>query len=126
MLRLTQKTALVHTAYIERLNASFRQGIACLVRRGRCIIKNKAKLSQWLFIKGTVYNFCQPHQTLSTKIEDISPAMAAGITKHLWSFKELLEYRVPPQLWKPKGRGRYSKEILTKLRKWRPDLIPTT
>ena len=37
------------------------------------------------------YNFVRIHQTLR-----VTPAMAAGVTDHVWSFKEVLLYRVPP------------------------------
>ena len=32
------------------------------------------------------YNFCRRHQTLR-----VTPAMAAGVTDHVWSMRELLE-----------------------------------
>jgi hypothetical protein len=37
----------------------------------------------------------------------ISPAMAAGLTDHLWSVREVLTYRIAPPPWiAPKRRGR--------------------
>jgi hypothetical protein len=33
-----------------------------------------------------VYNFCKKHATLKT-----SPAVAAGITDHVWTVRELIE-----------------------------------
>jgi hypothetical protein len=32
------------------------------------------------------YNFCRRHQTLR-----MTPAMAAGVTDHIWDMRELLE-----------------------------------
>jgi len=34
----------------------------------------------------TFYNFCRRHQSIR-----MTPAMAAGITDHIWSVRELLE-----------------------------------
>jgi hypothetical protein len=48
---------------------------------------------------GCSYNFCVPHHELSkTKQFGVpwTPAMAAGLTDHVWSICELLRYRVAP------------------------------
>ena len=34
----------------------------------------------------TFYNFCRCHQSIR-----MTPAMAAGVTDHIWSVRELLE-----------------------------------
>jgi hypothetical protein len=44
--------------------------------------------------------------------------MAAGITDHLWSVKERLEYKERPQPWVFKRRGRRSKKTLERIKKW--------
>jgi len=49
-----------------------------------------------MYLVGTVYNFCSVHA--SRRLEDggrQTPAMAAGITDHIWSVSELLHRRVP-------------------------------
>ncbi|MBF0378408.1 MAG: hypothetical protein HQK72_13130 [Desulfamplus sp.] len=45
------------------------------------------------------------HRSLSSQLPT-TPAMEAGITAHLWSVKELLEYKVRPKPWICKGKGR--------------------
>ena len=40
-----------------------------------------------------VYNFCKRHGTLKT-----TPAVAAGLTDHVWSIRELLEQAGPDAL----------------------------
>ena len=40
-----------------------------------------------------VYNFCKRHGTLKT-----TPAVAAGLTDHVWSIRELLEQAGPDTL----------------------------
>lgn len=126
LLNTTQSTNLLHTAYIERLNADFRQSISCLTRRSRYILKKTDTFKAWIFLKGTTYNFCSNHASLSLENEsgqkiEQSPAMVAKITNRIWSIKELLEYRTQPPLWKP-SRGRRSKYTLKAIQKYRPDL----
>ena len=93
----------LHTAYIERLNATFRQRLCCLVRRGRCLARQESTLQAGMYLLGCVYNFCTPHQSLrqeqtqgASKWHERRPAMAAGITDHCWCVGDLFTYRVAP------------------------------
>jgi hypothetical protein len=81
--------------------------------------------AMWLF--GSIYNFCTPHESLRICIVkdepkryvQRTPAMASGITDHVWSVKELMSYRVPPERWKPpKKRGRPSKMLMKIVERW--------
>jgi hypothetical protein len=74
-----------NTAYIERLNASFRAWIPALTRRSRTPARLRLHLQAAMFWTGTVYNFCRFHTTLQG-----TPAMAAGLTDELWSVRDLL------------------------------------
>jgi hypothetical protein len=57
---------------------------------------------RWLKAKFAIcigfYNFIRPHETLSRGEDRVfrpnTPAMAAGITDHQWTIKELLIYRI--------------------------------
>jgi transposase-like protein len=105
--RLLPKHQVLSTAYIERLNATFRQRLCGLCRRTRCLLRSEATLHAGMYLVGTVYNFCTPHQSLSKKGAPKTPAMAAGLTLHLWSVGELLAFQVaPPPYVAPKRRGR--------------------
>jgi hypothetical protein len=68
-------------------------------------------LHQQLALYHTYYNFCLPHASLRRPLpqplptngagsarcwQPCTPAMAAGLTDHVWSLKEVLLYRVPP------------------------------
>jgi hypothetical protein len=75
----------IHTAFIERLHATFRGNLPSLARRTRRSAATLQRLHAELFWSGTVYNFCSIHTSLNA-----SPAMAAGLTDHLWSVRELL------------------------------------
>ena len=79
---------LINTAYIERLNATFRARMPSLVRRTRNLARTTARLKAEMFWTGVVYNFCTEHTSLGS-----SPAMAADLTDHLWSVEELLFFR---------------------------------
>lgn len=76
-----------NTAFIERLNGTFRTWISVLTRRSRTPARTVAQIEAAMFWCGVTYNFCKVHRTLSA-----SPAMAAGLTDHVWSFHELLSF----------------------------------
>jgi transposase-like protein len=80
--------AVINTAYIERLNATFRTWLPALTRRTRTPARQVAHLEAAMFWLGAVYNFCRVHTTLNA-----TPAMAADLTDHVWSVDELLRYR---------------------------------
>jgi transposase-like protein len=95
------------TAYIERLNATFRQRLAPLCRRSRCLVGSPAGLEAGMYLVGSVYNFCTPHCSLSQPGRPVPPAMAAGVTSAIWNVPQLLCYQVPPPPYvPPKRRGR--------------------
>ena len=54
----------INTAYIERLNATFRASLAPLVRRGRAIAHTEAVLTAGMWLVGCAYNFCWLHESL--------------------------------------------------------------
>lgn len=120
------QSGVLNTAFIERLNATFRQRLTSLVRRGRALARRTATIEQGMWLVGTLYNFCTPHESLrarrattETRWQERTPAMAAGITDHCWSVKELLSYRVPPPRWRPpKCRGRVSQAMKLKIMQW--------
>ena len=79
----------INTAYIERLNATFRTWLPALTRRSRTPARQVAQVEAAMFWTGVVYNFCRVHTTLNG-----TPAMAADLTDHVWPVDELLHYRV--------------------------------
>ena len=56
--------AVINTAYIERLNATFRAHLTALVRRTRAAARQSATLEAGMWLVGTAYNFCWPHDSL--------------------------------------------------------------
>jgi IS1 family transposase len=101
----------INTAFVERINLSLRQHVAAIGRRVTTLCKGEAGLRQELAVYQVYYNFCLPHaslrqplpQPLSTngtgsvkQWRPCTPAMAAGVTDHVWTLREVLLYRVPP------------------------------
>ena len=116
-LRLLQRSvggSLLNTSYIERLNGTFRERLATLTRKCRHAAHRLQALETGMYLIGCTYNFCCVHHELSKQGEGEArrvlgqtPAMASGLTDHLWRFSDLLRYKVVPAPWvEPKRRGR--------------------
>jgi hypothetical protein len=130
-LQATGGGRVLNTAFIERLNATFRSRLAPLIRRGRCLVRKETTLHAGMYLVGTVYNFCSFHDSLrllapgdsGRKWRERTPAMAAGLTAYRWSVRDLLYYRValPPPRW-----DRRRKPPRWKLRPQRLVTIPST
>jgi IS1 family transposase len=101
----------ISTAFVERLNLSLRQRVAAIRRRSATSCKSEDGLSQQLILFQVYHNFVWPHMSLRQALAEplptkgsgsakqwrpCTPAMAAGLTDHVWSLKEVLLYRVPP------------------------------
>jgi hypothetical protein len=101
----------INTAFVERLNLDIRQRVAAVGRRVNTLCQREDGIRQQLTVYHAYYNFCLPHSSLrqplpvpeptngkgSAKLwRPCTPAMAAGLTDHVWSLKEVLLYRVPP------------------------------
>src|SRR5881409_1241534 len=101
----------IKTAFVERLNLDIRQRVAAVGRRVNTLCQGADGLRQQLGVYQVYYNFCLPHSSLrqplpvpeatngsgSAKVwRPCTPAMAAGLTDHVWTLKEVLMFRVPP------------------------------
>jgi hypothetical protein len=115
VLTATATGTVINTAYIERLNATFRAHLAPLARRGRAIARTEAALTAGMWLVGTAYNCCWPHDSLRLlappdaprKWHQRTPAMAAGLADHPWTIGELLRFQIPLPRWiPPTRRGR--------------------
>lgn len=79
----------INTAFIERLNGTFRSRMSSFVRRTRSLAGTSSRLDKEMFWSGVVYNFCTIHDTLQG-----TPAMAAELTEEVWSVSDLLWRRL--------------------------------
>jgi IS1 family transposase len=72
------------TSHVERKNGTLRQCCKRLTRLTYAFSKNWANLQAALALHFWQYNFCRVHSALR-----ITPAMAAGVTDHIWTLSEL-------------------------------------
>ncbi len=119
LVRAVPGCLVLNTAYMERLNGTFRARLAPLARRTHHLVHRKELLHSGMYLVGTLYNFCTYHASLTLASGQRTPAMAVGITDHCWSVEELLWQRVPPPRWlPPKQRGRRSKAMQKLIEQW--------
>jgi IS1 family transposase len=101
----------INTAFVERVNLTIRQHVAAVGRRVTTLCKHEAGLRQQLALYHVYSNFCLPHTSLRQPLSHpeptngsgsakqwrpCTPAMAAGLTDHVWTLREVLLFRVPP------------------------------
>lgn len=73
------------TSHVERSNLTMRMQMRRLTRLTNGFSKKLDNLKAAVALHFTWYNFCRRHMTLR-----ITPAMAAGLTDHIWSLEELI------------------------------------
>lgn len=86
----------------ERNDLTMRQNVGRLVRKTLSFSKSVHYLQRHIALEDAVYNFVKPHRSLRRPLcessdkrrewEQRTPAMAAGLTDHVWSIEELLEF----------------------------------
>src|SRR5947209_1967459 len=89
------------------LTQPMRQRLASLTCKCRHAASRLQALHTGMYLIGCTYNFCFAHHELSKARyvgSPCTPAMAAGLTDHVWSLGELLSYRIPPLPWVPPKR----------------------
>jgi hypothetical protein len=96
---------------VERLNLDIRQRVAAIGRRVNTLCQGEAGLRDQVALFHVYHNFVLSHASLrqpllvpeatngrgSAKLwRPCTPAMAVGLTDHVWTLTEVLFYRVPP------------------------------
>jgi IS1 family transposase/transposase-like protein len=109
--RLEKLGLSVSTSLLERLNLTLRQALAPLVRKGRSFCKDRTQMRRRVVLFQAFYNFARPHMSLRVPLSDPeppalgliqpkwrhrTPGMAAGLTDHVWTFRELLTAKFEP------------------------------
>src|SRR5215471_14283436 len=115
----------INTACVERLNLALRQRVAAMRRRSATSCKSEDGLGQQLVLFQVYHNFVLPHTSLRQALAEAvptngrgsakvwwscTPAMAAGLTDHVWSLREVLLYRVPP--WPRRRRSKHRCQLI--------------
>lgn len=100
----------VNTSFVERENFTLRQCNRRLTRKTSGFSKELPWLEKQLWLSLAYYHLVLPHESLRQRLDTpeptrgtgsarrwcaITPAMAAGMTDHVWTMTELLSYRVP-------------------------------
>ena len=94
------------TSYIERTHLTMRLFNGRLVRQSLAFSKDLGMYRTSAALEDLVYNLARPVKTLRVEVfgdpkrrwKQRSPAMASGLTDHIWTVKELLKTVVPPPL----------------------------
>jgi IS1 family transposase len=109
--RLTHLGLKISTALVERVNLTLRQALAPLVRKTYSFCKDRERLRQRVVFFQAFYNMARPHMSLRQPLplrectghgtirprwQERTPAMAAGLTDHVWTFRELLTAKFEP------------------------------
>jgi IS1 family transposase len=87
----------VNTVFIERHNGSDRNRNRRKVRKTCCFSKDWQVHEAMTYFTMSSYNFCWPVRTLRVKAgkkgyRQRTPAMAAGLTDHIWTIREWATY----------------------------------
>lgn len=99
----------LNTAYVERTNLTSRQMNGRMVRKTLSFSKKEEMLEASCAWEDWVYNLTRPVKSLRFEVNEgqrrwksRSPAMAAGLTDHIWTIEELMRTVVVPNCINPK------------------------
>ena len=75
----------IGTSHVERSNLTMRMSMRRFTRLTNGFSKKVENHAHAVSLHFMHYNFCRVHQTLR-----VTPAMAAGLTNHVWELEELV------------------------------------
>ena len=102
----------VNTSFVERENLTLRQSNRRLTRKTNGFAKELGWFERQLWLSLAYYHLVLPHGSLRQRLskpeptrgsgsprkwQQVTPAMAAGLTDHVWTTSELLSFRLPAQ-----------------------------
>ncbi len=109
--RLEELGLSISTSLLERLNLTRRHALAPLVRKSGSCCKDRTQMRRRVVLFQAFYNCARPHMSLRVPLPDQephasgliqprwrhrTPGMAAGLTDHVWTFRELLTAKFEP------------------------------
>jgi IS1 family transposase len=89
-LRQRQLGKTIQTAFMERWYGTLRGLVAPLRRRTRCLSWSRTRHLGKVWLLVSLYNFVMPHKSLRQGHTPRTPAMALGLTDHVWSYREYI------------------------------------
>lgn len=94
---------LISTSYVERQNLTMRMHMRRFTRLTNAFSKKVENHMHAISLYFMFYNYCKIHKSLR-----ITPAMAAGLTDHVWELTDIVNLIPEPE---PKKRGPYKKKV---------------
>jgi IS1 family transposase/transposase-like protein len=100
----------INTSFVERDNLAWREHNRRLARKTTAFSKELSWMEKQLWLSLAYYHFCLPHLSLREELpapeptrgngsprkwRPVTPAMAVGMTDHVWTTAELLGFRTP-------------------------------
>ena len=101
----------ISPSLLERLNLTLRHALAPLVRKSASFCKDRTQMRRRVVLLQAFDNFARPHMSVRLSLPDQdqpvlgliqpkwlprTPGMAAGLTDHVWTFRELLTAKFEP------------------------------
>ena len=78
----------ITTSHVERMNLTIRMGMRRFTRLTNAFSKKVENLAHAVTLQFMYYNFARPHSSLG---KNTTPAMAAGVSDHVWTLREIAE-----------------------------------
>jgi hypothetical protein len=109
--RLKELGLSISTSVIERLTLTLRHALAPLVRKSQSFWKDRTHMRRRVTLLQAFDNFARPPMSLRLPLPEHeppasglmqpkwrhrTPAMAAGLTDHVWTLRELLTAKFEP------------------------------
>jgi hypothetical protein len=109
--RLEELGLSIRTSLIARLTLTLRHALAPVVRKSQSFCKDRSHMRRRVTLFPAFYNFARPHMSLRLPLSEKAPqasgliqpkwhhrtpGMAAGLTDHVWTFRELLTAKFEP------------------------------
>jgi IS1 family transposase len=95
---------LISTSYVERQNLTMRMHMRRFTRLTNAFSKKIENHMHAISLYFMFYNYCKIHKSLR-----ITPAMAAGLTDHVWELTDIVNLIPDPE---PNKRGPYKKKSI--------------
>jgi IS1 family transposase len=91
---------LVSTSYVERANLTMRMSMRRFTRLTNAFSKKAENHAHAVSLHFMFYNYCRAHTTLTKAANGVktTPAMASGLTDHVWTVEDLLALMSPTKL----------------------------
>ena len=96
----------ISTSYVERQNLTMRMSMRRFTRLTNGFSKKVENHTLSVALHYMYYNFCRIHKSLR-----ITPAMAAGVTDHVWTIADIVAI-IDAEEGAPKKRGPYKKKSI--------------